>query len=187
MKTFTFACEEVTNLDNLGGSFNTQFCWAGMYGGMSGMGLRTKWKENPRLPALVGKMSTDDLHTPCYVRHAYRHGTVAVGPPYKTREPLDAGSPAWTALRLLDASIEKADWARSYSKILKEHRRKLGPAKGIREMVRSVSLPKMSPKPRPVLRDHSAERGKQATATGKGTEIGRLQGFQLESFWTKIS
>lgn len=33
-----------------------------------------KWKDNPRLPQLVGKQSTDDLHTPCYVRHAYRRG-----------------------------------------------------------------------------------------------------------------
>ncbi|CAK9014731.1 unnamed protein product [Durusdinium trenchii] len=87
---------------------------------MNGTGLRPKWKDNPRLPQLVGKQSTDDLHTPCYVRHAYRHGTVAVGPPYKLREPLDARSPAWTAARLVDASIEKQDWVRSYSKILKD-------------------------------------------------------------------
>eukprot|EP00438_Fugacium_kawagutii_P020083 Skav200145 [mRNA] locus=scaffold2013:209841:210724:+ [translate_table: standard] len=45
------------------------------------------------------------------------HGTVAVGPPYQMREKLDATSPAWTAMRLLDASIEKADWVRSYSNL----------------------------------------------------------------------
>ena len=38
-----------------------------------------------------------------------RHATVAVGPPYQMREKLDAASPAWTAVRLLDASIEKAE------------------------------------------------------------------------------
>lgn len=43
--------------------------------GMNGTGLRPKWKDNPRLPQLVGKQSTDDLHTPCYVRHAYRWAT----------------------------------------------------------------------------------------------------------------
>eukprot|EP00913_Durusdinium_trenchii_P002006 g1854.t1 len=124
----TESCE-TAQFEAMGGSFNTQFCWAGMYGGMNGTGLRPKWKDNPRLPQLVGKQSTDDLHTPCYVRHAYRHGTVAVGPPYKLREPLDARSPAWTAARLVDASIEKQDW---------EHRRQLGPAQGIREMCRTA-------------------------------------------------
>lgn len=34
---------------------------------------------------------------------------MAVGPPYQMREKLDAASPAWTAVRLLDASIEKAE------------------------------------------------------------------------------
>lgn len=168
--------KEVQNLDGLGANFATQFCWAGMYGGMSGTGLRPKWKDNPRLPQLVGKQSTDDLHTPCYVRHAYRHGTVAVGPPYQMREKLDAASPAWTAVRLLDASIEKADWVRSYSKILKEHSRKLGPAQGIREMNRTVSLPKVgaaSPKPRPVLRARSAGKKDRRTSPGKDATVDR--------------
>lgn len=171
--------KEVQNLDGLGANFATQFCWAGMYGGMSGTGLRPRWKDNPRLPALVGKQSTDDLHTPCYVRHAYRVGTVAVGPPYQLREKMDAMSPAWSALRVLDLSIEKADWVRSYSKILKEHSRKLGPAQGIREMNRTVSLPKVGasrPKPRPVLRARSAEGKKdRRTSPGKDTSVERRE------------
>ena len=45
-------------------------------------------------------------------------GTVAVGPPYQLREKMDAMSPAWSALRVLDLSIEKADWVRSYSNLV---------------------------------------------------------------------
>lgn len=176
--------KEVQNLEGLGANFATQFCWAGMYGGMSGTGLRPRWKDNPRLPALVGKQSTDDLHTPCYVRHAYRVGTVAVGPPYQLREKMDAMSPAWSALRVLDLSIEKADWVRSYSKILKEHSRKLGPAQGIREMNRTVSLPKVGasrPKPRPVLRARSAEAKKdRRTSPGKDTSVERRETERLD-------
>lgn len=181
-----FGGKEVQNLDGLGANFATQFCWAGMYGGMSGTGLRPRWKDNPRLPALVGKQSTDDLHTPCYVRHAYRVGTVAVGPPYQMREKMDAMSPAWSALRVLDLSIEKADWVRSYSKILKEHSRKLGPAQGIREMNRTVSLPKVGasrPKPRPVLRARSAEGKKDRRASpgrGKDTSLERRETERIE-------
>ena len=47
-----------------------------------------------------------------------RVGTVAVGPPYQLREKMDAMSPAWSALRVLDLSIEKADWVRSYSNLV---------------------------------------------------------------------
>ncbi|CAE7352509.1 Setd6 [Symbiodinium sp. KB8] len=119
-------------LGDFGDSFGTQFCWAGMHGGMNGTGLRPRWKDNPRLPQLVGKPATDDLHTPCFVRHAYRHGTVTVGPPYRVTE---------------DASIEKADWVRplgkvaTYSKILKERDPKLGPDVNIRVASRTGGPP----------------------------------------------
>ncbi|CAE7765968.1 Setd6, partial [Symbiodinium sp. CCMP2456] len=113
-----------------------------MHGGMNGTGLRPRWKDNPRLPQLVGKPATDDLHTPCFVRHAYRHGTVTVGPPYRVTETMDKTSPAWCAAKMLDASIEKADWVRTYSKILKERDPKLGPDVNIRVASRSFSLPK---------------------------------------------
>eukprot|EP00435_Cladocopium_sp_Y103_P042408 s622_g11.t1 len=135
-----------------------------------GPDLGPRWKDNPRLPALVGKQSTDDLHTPCYVRHAYRVGTVAVGPPYQLREKMDAMSPAWSALRVLDLSIEKADWVRSYSTLV---------ATSIREMNRTVSLPKVGasrPKPRPVLRARSAEGKKdRRTSPGKDTSVERRE------------
>ncbi|CAJ1436061.1 unnamed protein product [Effrenium voratum] len=163
--------KDVENLDGLG-AFATQFCWAGMYGGMSGTGLRPRWKDNPRLPALVGKQSTDDLHTPCYVRHAYRYGTVNVGPPYKWREALDEGSPAWTAARVQDACIEKQDWVRSYSRILRDRAPKLGPSANIRELHRSISLPKVAgkPRPRPVLRPASADVERNRSTSPKPEE-----------------
>ena len=58
----------------------------------------------------------------------------------------------------------------SFTVTLQEHRRQLGPAQGIREMCRTaVSLPKLAgdgdatlrPKPRPVLRPHSADKIKK--------------------------
>ena len=55
---------------------------------------------------------------PAVVACCARVGTVAVGPPYQMREKMDAMSPAWSALRVLDLSIEKADWVRSYSNLV---------------------------------------------------------------------
>jgi len=170
-------------LGDFGDSFGTQFCWAGMHGGMNGTGLRPRWKDNPRLPQLVGKPATDDLHTPCFVRHAYRHGTVTVGPPYRVTETMDKTSPAWCAVKMLDASIEKADWVRTYSKILKERDPKLGPDVNIRVASRSFSLPKVAtrakPRARPPARsasedgkkDRRASPSRDAAAEQAGTQV----------------
>ncbi|CAE8647982.1 unnamed protein product, partial [Polarella glacialis] len=117
-------------------------CWAGMYGGMYGTGLRPRYDGNSRLPHLVGKPVTDDLKTPAYVRQAYRNSTVKIGPPYKLSEGGHyQDSPAWSAYAMLDRTLEKADWVRSYSHVMKEKTMKLGPEASIRGVQRSESLP----------------------------------------------
>merc|ERR1712151_145717 len=97
--------------------------------------------ENDRLPKLVGRPSADDLKTPAYVRQAYRHETVGCGPPYRTSEKQHEESPVWTAMQMLDATLDKNDWQRSYSSATKNRCPKLGPEGSIRSVSRSVSLP----------------------------------------------
>eukprot|EP00429_Kryptoperidinium_foliaceum_P018526 CAMPEP_0176032430 /NCGR_PEP_ID=MMETSP0120_2-20121206/16007_1 /TAXON_ID=160619 /ORGANISM="Kryptoperidinium foliaceum, Strain CCMP 1326" /LENGTH=1819 /DNA_ID=CAMNT_0017365747 /DNA_START=87 /DNA_END=5542 /DNA_ORIENTATION=- len=124
--------------------FPEAHCWAGMYGGMPGTGTRRLHESHGRLPDLVDKNSTaDPMKTPAYVRQAYRHGTVGVGPPYRVSEENLEKSPQWSAYEMLNASIGKNDWKRSYSAVTKMRLGKLGPSEGIRAF-RSQSLPQFS-------------------------------------------
>merc|ERR1712060_521057 len=138
-------------------------CFAGMYGGMPGTGLRGHCDSNNRLPNLVSRPSADELKTPAYVRHTYRHNVVGCGPPYRTTEEKYEESPAWSAFQMLDASMEKADWQRAYSTAAKNRLALRICEKESIRMQRSVSLPRMHrgpprrqrPKrPRPISHDN---------------------------------
>jgi len=147
------------DIDGMGATMEkTMICWSGMHGGISGTGLRPRWEGNSRLPALVGKPIADDLKTPAYVRSAYRHGTVSVGPPYKFKDHADESVPAWTLAATLDMHIDRADWSRSYHKVMKDRTvtAKLGPQDSIRNLARSVSLPKVAGRPKPKKRPAAA-------------------------------
>ncbi|CAK0791962.1 unnamed protein product, partial [Prorocentrum cordatum] len=127
--------------------------FAGMYGGLPGTGLRGLAETNDRLPELVGRPSANNFKSPAYVRKAYRHGTVGVGPPYFLNEPEQEYSPNWTCARLMDAALETEDWRRCYSSIADKigpvsKLSRLGPDRSIRKvgsvgMGRSVSLPRL--------------------------------------------
>merc|ERR1711974_412705 len=117
-------------------------------------------EDSKRLPS-IGKMSVDDLRSPAYVREAYRFETVKVGPPYHTEE-IDAktgkkeeGCPAWTAYAMLDATLDKNDWSRSYIKVTHKLRgRSTGPQESIRMVGRTgsqsmVQLPSLRPGAKP--------------------------------------
>jgi len=142
------------DIDGMGGTMEkTVICWSGMHGGISGTGLRPRWEGNSRLPALVGKPLADDLKTPAYVRSAYRHGTVTIGPPYKFKDHMDEKVPAWTLAATMDMHIDRNDWSRSYHKVMKDRTAaKLGPQDSIRNLARSVSLPKVAGRPKPKKR-----------------------------------
>eukprot|EP00929_Paragymnodinium_shiwhaense_P070365 TRINITY_DN35640_c0_g1_i1.p1 TRINITY_DN35640_c0_g1~~TRINITY_DN35640_c0_g1_i1.p1 ORF type:complete len:2545 (-),score=932.39 TRINITY_DN35640_c0_g1_i1:413-8047(-) len=126
-------------------------CWAGMHGGIPGTGLRAVAENLNKLPA-IGSSAVDELRSAAFVRTAFRHGTVGVGPPYRTREndkdysPFDAHKQqeALAAAKTLDESLEKNDWNRSYLLATKKRGgRSLGPKESIRAMNRATSLPQL--------------------------------------------
>merc|ERR1712232_662934 len=108
-----------------------------------------------------GKMSVYDLRSPAYVRESYRFETVKVGPPYHTEEfdshtgKKQEGCPAWTAYQMLDATLDKNDWHRSYIKVTHKPRgRSTGPQESIRMVGKTgsqsmVQLPSLRPGAKP--------------------------------------
>merc|ERR1712048_256266 len=59
------------------------------------------------------------------------------------------GSPAWTAFQMLDATLDKNDWRRSYSSVYNKRGGQLGPKESVRTVGRSVSLPRLRVASRP--------------------------------------
>merc|ERR1712176_1661550 len=137
-------------LESEGKSSGTEgsICWAGMHGGMPGTGIRAVAELADRLPS-IGRPSVDEFRSPAYVREQYRFGTVSVGPPYHTNEKDNQGSPAWTAFQMLDATLDKNDWRRSYSSVYNKRGGQLGPKESVRTVGRSVSLPRLRVASRP--------------------------------------
>jgi hypothetical protein len=128
---------------------------------------------------LVGQI--DELKAPAYVRHAYRHSVVGVGPPYITNEEGNEKSPAWSAMQLLDNSLEKEDWRRTYSNVARGRAPTLGPSTSIRSnLSKSASVPRfpqLGPR-RPQVgqkkrRDSSASRVEQAPEVPHVEELSR--------------
>eukprot|EP00928_Gymnodinium_smaydae_P014888 TRINITY_DN15466_c0_g1_i1.p1 TRINITY_DN15466_c0_g1~~TRINITY_DN15466_c0_g1_i1.p1 ORF type:complete len:1812 (-),score=556.42 TRINITY_DN15466_c0_g1_i1:1032-6467(-) len=121
---------------------------AGLHGGIPGTGLRRIAEAAGRLPS-IGSRSVDDLRSPAFVREQYRFESVKVGPPYRIHEQDEHGNqkedcPAWTAYQMLDATLDKNDWHRSYIAVTKKNRgRSTGPKDSIREIGRAVSLPRL--------------------------------------------
>lgn len=124
--------------------------YVGMLGGIPNTGVRAQADGNNRLPALVGKPSTDDLRSPAFMYNWYRHETVSIGPPYKLSEGEGhEESPQWSAMQLLDASLDRNDWRRSYSYATRRVGRarqdwsirggSLGPSTSIRGVGRATS------------------------------------------------
>eukprot|EP00747_Dinoflagellata_sp_TGD_P102093 gnl/TRDRNA2_/TRDRNA2_168554_c6_seq1.p1 gnl/TRDRNA2_/TRDRNA2_168554_c6~~gnl/TRDRNA2_/TRDRNA2_168554_c6_seq1.p1 ORF type:complete len:1144 (-),score=216.75 gnl/TRDRNA2_/TRDRNA2_168554_c6_seq1:130-3102(-) len=121
--------------------------WVGLHGGLRGTGLRTLYDKNSRLPQLAGGKTPayDDLHTPGYVRQAYRHGCVGVGPPYLTEEAENKTSPVWNACPLLDKELDKNDWNRTYSRMQSRGPKSLGPQVSIRNLRPNLTMQKLPP------------------------------------------
>jgi len=151
--------------------------WAGMLSGMHDTGLRHQVDGNDRLPILVEKTSAlaDELRSPAYVMAAYRHAAVKIGPPYKTKESEEFQEcPQWTAMMTLDATLDKNDWDRAYSKALRQGRgAKLGPSQSVRNLGRAAStgktsLPPVRRPPRPARREPRGMRHTDSAPGGLG-------------------
>lgn len=92
------------------GSQNSDY--AGMLGGKPHTGIRHQvdgdiGHSKDRLPELFGKKSTDDLRSPAFMYTWFRHSVVGVGPPYRTHDKESEESPIWTAMQMLDATLDK--------------------------------------------------------------------------------
>merc|ERR1719460_3009905 len=159
------------------GSQNSDY--AGMLGGKPHTGIRHQvdgdiGHSKDRLPELFGKKSTDDLRSPAFMYTWFRHSVVGVGPPYRTHDKESEESPIWTAMQMLDATLDKNDWHRSYGfqtrrigKVKQEwafRGAQLGPERSIRQIsqhaMRAQSAGARDRLP-PVDRRNRRQRGKK--------------------------
>jgi len=173
------------SVDSAGGAPPSRY--VGMLGGIPNTGVRHQTDANNRLPSLVGKPTTDDLRSPAFMYNWYRHETTGVGPPYKTCEAEEhQETPQWTAMQMLDATLDKNDWKRSYSWATRRVGRgqkewsirggSLGPTSSIRTMgARSHSAGQAPRHLPPVVRRPIRGRERRPDPRDRGRDHGRQQ------------